>query len=189
VILFACTAPLGCAGRGLGKSLRCLSRGKGLGKSDTLTSATDILGPRLHPCPRDHGRDLKGVCPLSSLRQQSRLMPEQRPAIPAELERSLMIEAGYRCAVCKETSGLVIDHIVEWAKVLKHEFNNMIVLCAVCHARRLTRKVLLQSSFLNDCTCSPSTLSRMSLCIPSYIKVAHQLPLMILLAQSCAMTL
>jgi HNH endonuclease len=63
-------------------------------------------------------------------------MPEQRPAIPAELERNLMIEAGYRCAVCKETSGLVIDHIVEWARVRKHEFNNMIVLCAVCHARK-----------------------------------------------------
>jgi 5-methylcytosine-specific restriction endonuclease McrA len=65
------------------------------------------------------------------------LMPDQRPAIPAELERSLMIEAGYRCAICKETSGLQIDHIVEWAKVLKHEFNNMIVLCAACHARKM----------------------------------------------------
>jgi HNH endonuclease len=65
-------------------------------------------------------------------------MPEQRPAIPAELERSLMIEAGYRCAMpmCNETSALTIDHIVEWAKVHKHEFSNMIVLCAVCHRRK-----------------------------------------------------
>jgi 5-methylcytosine-specific restriction endonuclease McrA len=47
-----------------------------------------------------------------------------------------MIEAGYRCAICKETSGLEIDHIVEWAEVRKHEFNNIIVLCAVCHARK-----------------------------------------------------
>jgi HNH endonuclease len=63
-------------------------------------------------------------------------MPEQRAAIPAELERSLMIEAGYRCAICKETSGLEIEHIIEWAQVREHKFENMIVLCAVCHARK-----------------------------------------------------
>ena len=63
-------------------------------------------------------------------------MPDKRPDIPADLERSLMIKAGYRCAICKKTSGLQIDHIVEWPKVRKHEFNNMIVLCAVCHARK-----------------------------------------------------
>jgi hypothetical protein len=47
-----------------------------------------------------------------------------------------MIEAGYRCAICKETSSLQIDHIVEWATVREHEFNNMIVLCATCHGRK-----------------------------------------------------
>jgi hypothetical protein len=47
-----------------------------------------------------------------------------------------MIEAGYRCAVCKTTEPLVIDHIVEWSEVQKHEFENMIVLCANCHARK-----------------------------------------------------
>jgi hypothetical protein len=47
-----------------------------------------------------------------------------------------MIEAGYRCAICKETSSLHIEHIVEWATVRKHEFNNMIVLCATCHGRK-----------------------------------------------------
>jgi hypothetical protein len=47
-----------------------------------------------------------------------------------------MIEAGYRCAICKETSGLDIEHIIEWAEVLEHKFENMIVLCAVCHRRK-----------------------------------------------------
>jgi 5-methylcytosine-specific restriction endonuclease McrA len=47
-----------------------------------------------------------------------------------------MIEAGYRCAICKETSSLHIEHIVEWAKVGEHEFSNMIVLCATCHGRK-----------------------------------------------------
>jgi HNH endonuclease len=43
---------------------------------------------------------------------------------------------GYRCAVCKTPEPLQIDHIVEWADVRKHEFENMIVLCANCHARK-----------------------------------------------------
>jgi HNH endonuclease len=63
-------------------------------------------------------------------------MPDSRPPIPAALERSLMIEAGYRCAVCKTTEPLQIDHIIEWSTVKKHEFENMIVLCANCHARK-----------------------------------------------------
>jgi hypothetical protein len=63
-------------------------------------------------------------------------MSNDRPAIPAALERDLMIEAGYRCAVCKTTEPLVIDHIVEWSEVQKHEFENMIVLCGNCHGRK-----------------------------------------------------
>ncbi len=47
-----------------------------------------------------------------------------------------MIEAGYRCAVCKLTDSLQIDHIIEWRNVRKHEFSNMIVLCANCHGRK-----------------------------------------------------
>lgn len=47
-----------------------------------------------------------------------------------------MIEAGYRCAVCKTPEPLQIDHIEEWSKVRMHEFENMIVLCANCHARK-----------------------------------------------------
>jgi hypothetical protein len=63
-------------------------------------------------------------------------MRESRPPIPADLERSLMIESGYRCAVCKTTEPLQIDHIVEWSTVHEHRFENMIVLCANCHARK-----------------------------------------------------
>lgn len=63
-------------------------------------------------------------------------MSNDRPAIPAALERALMIEAGYRCAICKGTDPLVIDHIIEWAEVQEHTFENMIVLCANCHGRK-----------------------------------------------------
>lgn len=58
-----------------------------------------------------------------------------RPDVPAALERRLFEEAGYRCAIptCRSTSILEKAHIVPWAEVQEHRFENMIVLCAVCH--------------------------------------------------------
>ena len=65
-------------------------------------------------------------------------MPQDRPAIPRELERALFIEAGYRCAIptCRAVAPLEIEHIEDWAKVQEHKFENMIVLCANCHGRK-----------------------------------------------------
>lgn len=79
-------------------------------------------------------------------------MPQGRPPIPRALERELLIEAGYRCAIpsCRVMAPLVIDHIEDWAKVREHTFDNMIVLCANHHGikgekpRQLSRKVLRQ---------------------------------------------
>src|SRR4051812_22406734 len=79
-------------------------------------------------------------------------MVEGRPAIPAELERAVMVEAGHRCAVptCRAVAPLQIEHIDDWAKVKEHDFSNQIVLCANCHGlkgtgpRRLDRKALRQ---------------------------------------------
>jgi HNH endonuclease len=61
-----------------------------------------------------------------------------RPAIPADLERQLMIEAGFRCAMpnCHAVEPLEIEHIDDFANVGKHEFANMIVLCSNCHRRK-----------------------------------------------------
>jgi hypothetical protein len=63
-------------------------------------------------------------------------MPEGRPAIPAQLQREVKMEAGYRCAIpsCRQHP-IEIAHIVPWAEVLVHEFLNLIALCGVCHAR------------------------------------------------------
>ena len=79
-------------------------------------------------------------------------MPQGRDPIPAELERALFIEAGYRCAIptCRVAKPLTIEHIDDWAKVKEHKFANMIVLCANCHGlkgdgpRKLDRKALRQ---------------------------------------------
>jgi len=79
-------------------------------------------------------------------------MPQSREAIPRELERALLMEAGYRCAIptCRVTGPLEIDHIDDYARVQEHRFENMIVLCRNCHGlkgdrrRQLDRKALRQ---------------------------------------------
>lgn len=79
-------------------------------------------------------------------------MSSERIPIPAALERALMIEAGYRCAIptCRTSQPLEIEHIDDYAKVKEHTFENMIVLCRNCHGmkgsgpRSLDRKALKQ---------------------------------------------
>ncbi|MEW2510425.1 HNH endonuclease signature motif containing protein [Streptomyces sp. NPDC046870] len=63
-------------------------------------------------------------------------MSTKRPAIPRELRRRVLIEAGHRCAIptCRATP-VEIAHITPWAKVKKHEFKNLIALCPTCHTR------------------------------------------------------
>ncbi|WP_407674439.1 HNH endonuclease [Nonomuraea glycinis] len=65
-------------------------------------------------------------------------MPQGRSPIPAALKRELLVEAGHRCAIptCRAPAPLEFEHIEEWAKVKRHDFANMIVLCANCHGRK-----------------------------------------------------
>ena len=59
-----------------------------------------------------------------------------RPAIPAELKRQVLVEAGHRCAIptCRYPT-TEIAHIVPYAQVQKHEYANLIALCPNCHTR------------------------------------------------------
>lgn len=61
---------------------------------------------------------------------------EGRPAIPAEIRRKVLVEAGHRCAIptCRYIE-VDIHHIIPWAKCLKHEYKNLIALCPNCHRR------------------------------------------------------
>jgi hypothetical protein len=63
-------------------------------------------------------------------------MPQDRPPIPAELRRRILVEAGHRCAIptCRYIR-VDIHHIVPWEKCKKHEYENLIALCPNCHAR------------------------------------------------------
>jgi hypothetical protein len=59
-----------------------------------------------------------------------------RPQIPAQMKRDVLIESGYRCAIpqCGQIQ-FDIHHIVPWATVHEHTFDNLIALCANCHRR------------------------------------------------------
>lgn len=63
-------------------------------------------------------------------------MAADRPAMPAVLKRSVLVEAGHRCAIptCRQTP-IEIANIEPFAQVKKHEFPNLIALCPTCHAR------------------------------------------------------
>ena len=63
-------------------------------------------------------------------------MPAGRPAIPAQLKRAVLVEAGHRCAIpgCGSTT-TEIAHIKPWTDVKEHTFENLIALCPNCHTR------------------------------------------------------
>jgi type I restriction enzyme R subunit len=58
-----------------------------------------------------------------------------RPPIPADIQRKLMVECGHRCCVCGEHVSLEKAHIVPWSRTKDHSFENLLVLCSLCHTR------------------------------------------------------
>lgn len=69
-------------------------------------------------------------------------MPDGRPAIPADLQRRVLMEAGHRCAIptCR-TTPVELAHIVPWSEVRGHTFENLIALCPTCHTRYDTHQI------------------------------------------------
>ncbi len=59
-----------------------------------------------------------------------------RPAIPAEIERQVKVEAGHRCAIptCRQWP-VELAHITPYRTVKDHTFENLIALCPTCHSR------------------------------------------------------
>jgi len=72
-----------------------------------------------------------------------------RSAIPRALVREVLVEAGHRCAIptCRQVP-VEIAHIVPWAQVKEHTFDNLIALCPTCHTRydagQIDRQAMLQ---------------------------------------------
>jgi hypothetical protein len=61
-------------------------------------------------------------------------LPE-RPTIPAEIARAILVESGHRCAVCGASCPLERAHIIPWHKSKEHRAEDLICLCASCHER------------------------------------------------------
>ena len=64
-------------------------------------------------------------------------MPEKRRAIPKRIEKRLYQDVGSRCPLCHEddVAKLTMHHIAPYAESRKHDAEEMIVLCANCHAK------------------------------------------------------
>lgn len=65
-----------------------------------------------------------------------RALEMNRPAIPTEIRRAVLVEAGHRCAIvtCQHPS-VEVHHIIPWEKSQSHDFENLIALCPNCHRR------------------------------------------------------
>lgn len=106
---------------------------------------TDPAAPRpprkgkTRSCPSPQNRLVNsiGVAPQETALIVGKMTSSPRRTVPAGLARRIKEEAGYRCAIpaCRGTSGSEMAHIVPWAKVREHSFENLILLCAVCHIR------------------------------------------------------
>lgn len=59
-----------------------------------------------------------------------------REAIPADIEREVLVEAGHRCAIptCRHPQ-TQLHHIIPWARLQRHDAHNLIALCPNCHSR------------------------------------------------------
>ena len=71
-----------------------------------------------------------------------------RPAIPAEVKRKVLLEAGHRCVIPHCGSAEIdVHHIIPWETCQDHSPDNLIALCPNCHRRahkgKIDRKSLI----------------------------------------------
>ncbi|MEU0404637.1 HNH endonuclease signature motif containing protein [Streptomyces sp. NPDC006197] len=94
-------------------------------------------------------------------------MSEGRPAIPAELRRRVLVEAGHRCAIptCRRHP-VDIEHIDDWAAVREHRFENLIALCPTCHRRKGSGPDQIDRKSLRSRTGTSNPATRMSSTCP-----------------------
>ena len=59
-----------------------------------------------------------------------------RPAVPSETKRRVLVESGHRCAIptCRYIE-VDIHHIIPWSFCRTHDYENLIALCPNCHKR------------------------------------------------------
>lgn len=71
----------------------------------------------------------------------------ERPSIPADIRRRVLVEAGHRCAIPTCRSIMTdIHHIIPWEECHEHTYENLISLCPNCH--RLVHEGKIDRKFL-----------------------------------------
>lgn len=54
---------------------------------------------------------------------------------PVSVRRTLLIESGYKCSICRGDAPLEFHHIIEWATIRHHDPSHMLAACSNCHAK------------------------------------------------------
>lgn len=57
---------------------------------------------------------------------------------PVAVRRALLIEAGFRCAACRDSGHLEYHHIIEFSELQHHDSGHMLPVCGTCH-NKMTR--------------------------------------------------
>lgn len=63
--------------------------------------------------------------------------PGRHPSVA--IRRTLLIETGYKCAVCRSDAPLQFHHILGWNVIKNHDPDHMLAICGVCHDK-ITRQ-------------------------------------------------
>ena len=92
---------------------------------------------------------------------------KQRPAIPADLKRKVLVEAGHRCAIptCRHIE-VEVHHIIPWAERKEHKYENLIALCPNCHSLADRKKILLIHEAQQGCRDATYEPSRFPVAVP-----------------------
>jgi len=83
----------------------------------------------------------------------------ERPPIPAELKRQVRQRCGFGCVICGSPIH-EFDHIEDYASVREHSFENLVLLCPMCHRKKT--KGLITKEFVRASIKNVNTRSRTS---------------------------
>jgi len=72
----------------------------------------------------------------------------KRPAIAITLQRQVLIETGFRCAICNSLSRLEIHHIIPYRDTKVHHYRNLIAICTECHKKLQGREINVSGRLL-----------------------------------------
>lgn len=54
---------------------------------------------------------------------------------PVSVRRTLLVESGHQCGICKADAPLQFHHILEWSRLHHHDPEHMLAVCGNCHSK------------------------------------------------------